>query len=300
MVTFQNVGVIRYHRNNLDNRRLLDEDLAVSEIKAFKNAGGGTIVDVTNVDLARDPAALKRISIKTGLNIIMGAGYYDVSGQNLDVMEKKTEEDIAEEITKDILEGVDGTGIHAGIIGEIGCSWPIKDTEMKALRASGMAQKETNAPLSIHPGRYEDAPLEIIKILKEVGTDLSHTAICHIDRTLFEAENRYKVSESGAYLEYDLWGIEGYYPETFGVAIDILNDTQRIAQIKDLMAKGFGNQILIAHDICYKDRYMYLGGHGYAHILNNALPAMRQRGMSELQINDLLVNNPAQFLAFRK
>ena len=297
-LTFKNVGVIRYHRSNLDNRTLLDEDLAVSEITPFKDAGGGTIVDVTPVDLARDAVALKRISIKTGLNIIMGCGYYDEPAQNLSVMEKRTEEDIAEEFTKEIFEGVGDTGIHSGIIGEIGCSWPLKDSERKVLRAAGMAQKETGAPLAVHPGRCEEAPVEIIKILKEVGADLGHTVICHVDRTLFEAENRYKIAESGAYLEYDLWGIEGYYPEALSVT-DVLNDTQRIAQIKDLMAKGYGNQILVSHDICYKDRYMSLGGHGYNHILYNAVPAMRRRDMNEEQINNLLIENPARFLAFR-
>jgi len=297
-LTLKNVGVIRYHRNNLDNRMLLDEDLAVSEIIPFKDAGGGTIVDVTPVDLARDPVALKRISIKTGLNIIMGCGYYDEPAQDLSVMERRTVEEIAEEFTKELFEGVSDSGIHAGIIGEIGCSWPLKDSERKVLQAAGMAQKETGAPLAVHPGRCEDAPVEIIKILKDAGADLGHTVLCHVDRTLFEAENRYQLAESGAYLEYDLWGFEGYYPEALSVT-DVLNDTQRIAQIKDLITKGYGNQILLSHDICYKDRYMSLGGHGYNHILYNAVPAMRRRDMNEEQINDLLVENPAQFLAFR-
>lgn len=297
-VSFKNVGYIRYHRNNLDNRLLLDEGQAIAEIAPFKYAGGETIVDVTNVDLARDPVALKRISLETGLNIIMGSGYYDKKGQRLSVMEKLTEEDIAEEITKDIFEGVSYTGIHSGIIGEIGCSWPLEDCERKVLRAAGLAQKETGAPLSVHPGRCEDSPFEIINILREVGADLGHTLICHIDRTVFEAKNRYKIADSGVYLEYDEWGVEGYYPETVSIT-DILNDTQRIAQIKDLIKKDYGSQILISHDICYKDRYMAFGGHGYNHILYNAVPAMRRRDMSEEQINDLLIANPARFLGFR-
>jgi len=297
-LTIKNVGIIRYHRNNLDNRTLLDEDLAVSETIPFKHAGGRTIVDVTPVDLERDPTALKRISIKTGLNVIMGCGYYDEPAQDLPVMEKRTEEDIAEEFVKEIFEGVGDTGVHPGLIGEIGCSWPLKDSERKVLRAAGMAQKETGSPLSVHPGRCEDAPVEIIQILREVGADLEHTVICHVDRTLFKADNRYTIAESGAYLEYDLWGIEGYYPEMLSVT-DVLNDTQRIAHIKDLMAKGYGGQILVSHDICYKDRYLSLGGHGYQHILCNAVPAMRRRDMSEAQIDALLVDNPARFFAFR-
>jgi len=297
-VTFKNVGYIRYHRNNLDNRLLLDEDQAVSELAPFRHAGGETIIDVTNVDLARDPLALKRISLRTGLNIVMGSGYYDKKGQCLPVMEKRTEEDIAEELVKDIFEGVGDTGIHSGIIGEIGCSWPLEDCERKVLRASAMAQKETGAPLSVHPGRCEEAPFEINQILKESGANLDHTVICHIDRTSFQTENRYKIADAGCYLAYDEWGVEGYYSETLSM-IDILNDTQRIAHIKDLILKGYGSQVLISHDICYKDRYMSLGGHGYNHILYNAVPAMRRRDMSEEQINLLLIDNPKRFFVFR-
>jgi len=298
-VTFKNVGYVRYHRNNLDNRRFLDEEQTIVEITPIKHAGGSTIIDVTTVDLARDPLALKRISLRTGLHIVMGAGYYDKKGQDLFFgPDKPTEEDIAEEIIRDIFEGVGGTGIHTGVIGEIGCSWPLEDCERKVLRAAGMAQKETGAPLSVHPGRFEEAPFEIIQILKEVGADLSHTVICHIDRTSFEPTNRYKIADEGCYLAYDEWGVEGYYLETLAT-LDILNDTQRIAHIKDLIAKGYGDQIIISHDICSKDRYMSLGGHGYNHILYNAVPAMKRRGMTQDQVNLLLINNPKHFFVFR-
>jgi phosphotriesterase-related protein len=297
-VSLKNLGYIRYNvNNNRDNLLLLDEEQAINELTPFKKSGGKTIVDATNVDLGRDPLALRRISITTGLNIIMGAGYYVKGGQNLQEMAKRTEEDIAEEIAGDIFDGVGRTGIRSGIIGEIGCSWPLEECEKKVLRAAGIAQKITGAPLSVHPGRSEEAPSEIIKILKEVDADLSHTVICHIDRTVFEPKNRYMIAETGCYLEYDIWGIEGYYPESLSIT-DVLNDTQRIAQIKDLMAKGYWKQILVSHDICYKCRYLSYGGHGYDHILSNAVPAMLNRGVTESQINDLLVENPKTFLTF--
>jgi len=296
-LSFKNVGYIRYGRFNRDDMQLTDETQAIEELLPFKQAGGGTIVDATNLDLGRDPVALKRISLATGLNIIMGSGYYTKTGQDLHLMAKRTEEDIAQEMVQDIFEGVGDTGIHSGIIGEIGCSWPLADCERKVLRASGLAQKESGAPLHVHPGRFEEAPVEIIKILKAVGADLSRIAIDHFERTVFEAKNRYAIADSGCYLEYDLWGIEGYFNESFAV-LDIPNDAQRIAQIKDLIAHGYGSQILISHDICQKCHYMAFGGHGYNHILNNVVPAMRRREMTASQINDLLIENPKRFLAF--
>ena len=126
---------------------------------------------------------------------------------------------------------------------------------------------------------------------------MTRTVICHVDRTLFEAKNRYKVAEAGCYLAYDEWGSEGYYPDNLS-AIDILNDTQRIQQIKDLVARGFKKQIIISHDLCQKCRYMAYGGHGYTHILYNAMPAARKRGVTEKVIDQFLVENPRRLFTF--
>ena len=101
-LSFKNVSYIRYGRFNRDDMQLTDENQAINELLPFKQAGGRTIVDATNVNLGRDPMALKRISLATGLNIVMGSGYYTEKGQDLDLMEKRSEEDIAEEIVRDI------------------------------------------------------------------------------------------------------------------------------------------------------------------------------------------------------
>ena len=297
-LSIKNVGYLRYGHLNRHDLELLDENETLNELRPYRQAGGRTIVDATNIDQGRDPLAIRRVALATGLNIIMGSGYYVKSGQDLSLMDKRTEANIAEELVRDIFEGVGATGIHSGLIGEIGCSWPLEEAEKKVLRAAGMAQRETGAPLHVHPGRNEDAPFGIIEVLKEVNTDLTQTCIDHIDRTLLQPKNRHKLAGYGCFLEFDLWGLEGYYPEWL-VAIDVPNDAQRIAIIKDLIAHGYGKQILLAHDIDQRCRYMTYGGHGYTHILNNGVPAMRRRTMTEEQINDLLIGNPKRFLTFR-
>jgi len=293
-----NVYYLRFHpTENRDNLMLLDDETAIQELARFTRLGGRTVIDQTNVDLGRDPVALAGISRATGLNIVMGSGYYVGAAQDQVAMERRSEEDIAEEIVAEIEHGVGDTGIKVGLIGEIGCSWPLEEAERKCVRAAGLAQRQTGAPLSIHPGRNERAPAELIKILKEVGADLEHTVMCHVGRTLLEPDSRYEVAEAGCRLAYDLFGNEGYYPEVLSTT-DVLNDTQRIAQIKDLAGRGFGEQILISHDICYKCRYIRHGGHGYGHILENAVPAMRRREVDEDLINALLTGNPGRFFAF--
>jgi len=86
-VSLSNVGWVRQNFNaNLDNLRLLDEQTALDEIMLFRRAGGQTVVDPTNVSLSRDPLARARISRATGLNIVMGAGYYVAAAHPADVV----------------------------------------------------------------------------------------------------------------------------------------------------------------------------------------------------------------------
>ena len=152
-VALHNVGWIRYDPfRNRDNLELMDEDTAIEEIALFGRVGGGTIVDATTFGIGRDPMALARIARATGVNIVMGAGYY-VGSVHPEDMKDKTEDVITQQIIDELTVGTDGTDIKAGIIGELGCSWPLQDNERKVLRAGARAQQETGAGILIHPGR---------------------------------------------------------------------------------------------------------------------------------------------------
>ncbi len=293
----ETLSFIRYQMfRNADNARLLDLSTAIDEAMLYKQYGGNSIVDVTNVDIGRDPVGLARLSRATGLNIIMGASHY-VYLAHPDDMDDRSEDDIVQRIVRDVTEGVDGTQIKTGIIGEVGCSWPLTDNERKVLRASGRAQQITGAPLNIHPGRDEMAPLEIIEVLSEVGADLGRTVISHIERTVFEKSTLTRVAESGCYLEWDLFGREqSLY--TGNLNIDLPSDAKRMDDIAWMIAQGYGDKIVIAHDICSRDRLLKHGGHGYFYILAHIVPRMRDRGYAESAIQKILVDNPAKALTF--
>ena len=202
------LGYVRHHNMaNWDNGQLFDVETAIDEVNLYKQYGGGSIVDATSIGIARDPVGLARIARATGVNVIMGASHYVAPAHPAD-MDDRSEDSIFGKIVEDVTEGVDGTGIRSGIIGEVGCSWPLTDNERKVLRASGRAQLATGAPLLIHPGRDETAPLEIIEVLSEVGADLSRTIIGHLDRTVFLHETLKSIAESGCYMEWDLFGSE--------------------------------------------------------------------------------------------
>lgn len=297
-VGWHNLSWLRYHPyENLDNMRLLDEPEAIDEAMLFKKAGGRTIVDVTINGIGRDPRALARISRLTGLNVVMGSGYYTASSLGPE-MATKTEAAITEEIIRDITIGVGDTGIRSGLIGEIGCSWPLHDYERKVLRAAAVAQQKTGASLSVHPGRNRKAPFEVVDILEQSGADLSRVIICHIDARVRDHEGRTQLLKKGCVLEYDLWGWEGHFP-TYWAAdgyMDLPNDTQRIHEIRQHIAEGYLSQIVMSHDICAKTRRVRYGGWGYAHILNYVVPMMRQRGINQEQVDTIIMANPRRLL----
>ena len=299
-VSISNLSWLRYHPyENLDNVLFYSEQEAIDEAMLYKKAGGKTIVDVTLSEIGRDPLALARISRTTGLHIIMGSGYYTAPCHTPD-MSVKTEEELTEEIVSDVTAGVGNTGVRSGLIGEIGCSWPIHDNEKKALRAAARAQQITGACLSVHPGRNTKAPFEVIEILGEAGADLSRVIMCHIDARLRNHDERVKLARTGCYLEYDLWGWEGHFPSywTADDFMDLPNDTQRIYEVRQLIEEGYLKQILFSHDICAKSRRVCYGGWGLPHILNYAVPMMLQRGITREEIDTIMVENPKRLLCF--
>jgi phosphotriesterase-related protein len=296
-VSLSNLGWVRHHfSSNLDNLQLLDEKVARDEALLFKHAGGQTFVDPTNRGLARDPLALARVARATGLNIIMGSGYYVAAAHPPD-MDRRTADDIARELVTDLTEGVDGTGVRAGFIGEIGTTWPWTDNEKKVVRAAVAAQRETGAALMIHPGRHERLPLAIVEFIRKEGADLGRTIMCHIERTIADPAVLLELAATGVRLEYDLFGLEtSYYP--YNPAFDMPNDGERMRQILFLIERGHLAQILMSHDIAYKHCLTRWGGFGYHHLLVNVIPRLRAKGADDKIVQTLLIDNPRRAFVY--
>ena len=296
-VSLSNLGWVRQNFNaNLDNLRLLDEQTALDEITLFQRAGGQTVVDPTNVSLARDPLALARISRATGLHIVMGAGYYVAAAHPAD-MDRRSEESIVGEIVREVTVGVGDTGVRAGLIGEIGNTWPWTENEKKVVRAAVEAQRQTGAPLMMHPGRDERAPMQIAELIDKHGGDLRRTVMCHIDRTIADEPRLDELASTGIWLEYDLFGLENsYYP--YNPDFDMPNDGGRMAQILRLITRGHQGQILMSHDIAYKSSLTRYGGYGYHHLLVNVVPRLRRKGVDDAGLRQLLVDNPRRAFTF--
>ena len=295
-ITLENISWIRrYGSVHPDNPEygLQDEALVVDEVKLFKNAGGGSLVELTNPDLTRDPEGIVRISRATGVHVVAGAGHYIDEQHPLD-MDERSEDQIAEQIVGDVTKGCDGTSIKAGIIGEMGCSAPMTSNERKALRAAARAQRATGAALIIHPGRSVAAPLIAMDVVVEAGGDPERTIMSHVDRTLFDLASLVELARRGCYIQFDLFGHEiSHYTLA---PIDMPNDAMRINHFQGLIANGYGEKLLVARDIATKHKLVKYGGDGYAHILENVVPIMKRKGMTQDQIDSILVHNPARIL----
>jgi len=286
--------VRRNYLSNLDNIVLDDENLAIAEARLFRDAGGGTIVDASSIGIRRDPAALQRISRATGLHVVAATGFY-TEDFHAPEMTVRSEDDLTAEIVRDLDEGIGESGVRAGIIGEVGCSWPLHPNERKSLRAAGRAQAETGAPISIHPGRNPAAPFEILDVLAGAGADLRRVVMGHIERTELSHDDLLRLAATGCYLEYDWFGeTQSMHPTG---PVNVPSDTERIDQIQLLLREGHGAQVLASHDVCMKTRLASHGGAGYAHLLRSVTGWMRAKGMTDDDIDQVLIANPRRMLA---
>ncbi|XP_066172867.1 phosphotriesterase-related protein isoform X2 [Sylvia atricapilla] len=177
------------HKENL---LLYQETDAVrEELLHFKAAGGGTIVENTTTGIGRDVNTLKKLAEETGVHIIAGAGFY-VDSTHSAQTQAMTVEQLTEIIVDEVLKGADGTNIKCGVVGEIGCSWPLTPSEHRVLQATAQAQSQLGCPVIIHPGRNSDSPFQVIRILQEAGADASKIVMSHLDRIRMLIEEGYE------------------------------------------------------------------------------------------------------------
>src|SRR5262249_2626066 len=231
------------------------------------------------VTLARDPLALARIARATGLNVVMGSGYYVAASHPLD-MDRRSVDSLAREMIADVTMGAGESGVRAGLLGEIGTTYPWTANEQKVLRAAIAAQRETGAPLMIHPGRHSAMPMQLAEFVRAEEGDVRRTIMCHIDRTIADVGSVMELARTGIWLEYDLFGMENsFYP--YNPSFDMPNDGGRMAHVLALIEAGHGDQLLLSHDIAYKTSLVKYGGYGYHHLLVNVVPRLRRKGVDE-------------------
>ena len=288
----------KFGYRHLDNCKRLDVDESIQEITYFKSAGGRTVVDQTPAATCRDPKALRKIADATGLNIIMGGGYY-VQSAHPESLKERNVKDIADELIREITVGVDDTGIRMGIIGEIGTDDPFSSAEEKVLRASAIAQASTGTPLSVHHNIWGRHGPRILDIAKEEGADLKHTLIAHVDLDARCDLSYYEeIASRGAYLGFDTFGqTDAYqYKNIQRPGRVYATDYEKAENVAKVVEAGYLERIVLAMDLAVKTQVKRYGGFGYDHLLDCVVPMFNAVGLTDEQIKVMLVDNPARFL----
>lgn len=298
-VAIDKLGVLK--RNPfalLDNVRMMDPATQKEELLYFKRAGGRTVVDATTVGLGRDVELLRHMAMETGLNVVVGAGFYVEGAQAAQAKEMSVEQ-IERQIVREVQQGIGHSGIRAGIIGEIGVSHEMFPFERKSLTAACRAQVQTGAPLMIHINPWSTQGLQAMEIVQAHGIAPNRVVICHSD-----VENRQdyiqRLLDMGVYIEFDNFGKE--------MATDpwdikpgsgrFVTDWERVHLLKKLIDTGYEKQLLFSCDVCLKTLLHAYGGWGYDHVLTHILPMLREVGIKEETFKHILVDNPAAWLDY--
>ncbi len=278
-----------------DNLVLDDIDQSVREVVQFREAGGRSLIDVTSIGIGRDIRATELVARRSGLNVIAGCGYY-IRSSHPRGLEERSEASIAAEMVEEIEQGIGGTTIRAGVLGELGVgTFPIHPAERKVLRAAAAAQRQTGAGIVVHPAPGEESVGELVRILDRAGARMDKVVVSHLDERFRDDLRLYRrIAGTGVRFGFDTFGREIYYE---GRKRQHPSDTDRIRAVCRLLDAGLGDRIALAQDICLRHELSEFGGQGYAHVLANIVPRMRDAGVPDAAIDQMLIETPARILA---
>ncbi|GEL25044.1 aryldialkylphosphatase [Pseudonocardia sulfidoxydans NBRC 16205] len=278
----------------VSNRRFTDIALVAEELGPLVAAGGRTVVDCTPRPF-RNPAALAEISQRAGVHVVMGAGYY-IQRHHPDGLADRSAESIADEMIADYADGADGSGIRPGIIGEIGTSATVSDTERRVLMASAWAQKETGLTLSIHLQPWAKQGHSVLDLLLAEGADPTRILLNHVSMDFDDETYQLSLLDRGPTLGFDLFGYDhsmhshGKYPPS---------DHDLAMAVVRLGKMGFTDRVILSHDIAVLTRLRKFGGWGFAHVHEHIVPLLLHDGLTERDVEIMLTDNPQRLLTVR-
>lgn len=269
---------------------ILDEDRALQETLLAQQAGVRSLYEASAWDYGRNPAALRRISERSGVRIIACAGFNKGEWFD-DLLADWSLDRLTEHIITDVTIGMDSTEIRGGVI-KFGTGYNhISSTEERVIRAAGKAHRVTGAPLHGHTETGTMA-LEQLEILREEGVDPRHVGLVHLTRNPDPFLHR-QIAATGAYLCYDGFSKIKYAPES-----------TRTSCLRAVIEAGHANRLIIGGDLARRsDLSSYTGGPGLGYIANRWLPRfrleMQDAGYEQQQVDDLVrqlfVANPSEY-----
>ncbi|GAA1206608.1 phosphotriesterase family protein [Prauserella alba] len=276
-----------------EDRRVAD---AVDKLQQCRSRGIDTIVDPTVIGLGRYIPRIQRINEQVDINIIAATGLYtynDVpfqfhhTGPGL-LFDRP--EPMVELFVADIREGIAETRVKAGLlkcaIEEQGLTPGVE----RVMRAVGQAHVETGAPITVHTNVHTRSGLVAQKVLAEEGVDLSKVVIGHSGDST-DLDYLCALADAGSYLGMDRFGLDVLLPFE-----------QRVDTVAALAERGYADRMVLSHDAsCFIDWFSEeakaatVPNWVYTHISDDVLPALRERGVTDEQLDTMLVRNPQRY-----
>jgi predicted metal-dependent phosphotriesterase family hydrolase len=267
------------------DQRLNDVPLLIEEAARFKACGGSTIVELSNHGLSPDPAGLRRISEATGLHVVMGSGWYREPYYDHQYIGQRSTRDLAADLVRDIEQGILGTGIRPGIIGEIGADLSfVSPAEERVFRAAGRAHLKTGLAITTH-ALESPVGLQQLDILEDEGVDLRRVVIGHA-ATWPDPDYHEAIARRGAYVQFDT--IRGLRP---------YETKQQVRLTLELIRRGYLEQTLLSQDNCFQSHLVAYGGNGFAFVPTTFASMLEEAGLSHQQVQTMLVENPRRVLS---
>ncbi len=262
-----------------------EEDAIIDDLgRTVQQYGLRAVVDLSVPGSGRNPEALRRISQRAGVSVICATGFYWDPLPNFVI--ENSREIIRDIMIREIETGINGSEIRCGTI-KIGTdNAEPSGTVEKLFRAAVSAAKATGMSVITHTSKPEQANWHL-DVMQDAGMNLSNVVISHLHK--FENfSDILSIAKRGAFIGIDQLGFKK------GPSLDQIADI-----VAQAVAHGFGKQLILSSDIARKSRLISNGGTGYATTFSAFLPLLKDRNISEAQVNELLSGNPRRLFTIR-
>jgi phosphotriesterase-related protein len=263
---------------------------AVSKLRAVRDAGIRTIVDPTAVGLGRDVRRIRRVNAEVDLNIVVCTGLYAFL-ELPNFLKYRSTEALAAFFVRELEEGIDDTGVRAGFIKCAVEEHGIVGDLPRILAAVASASIQTGAPVMVHTNAAAATGLPALDTLTGAGVEPARIVIAHAGDSNDLGYLR-EIADTGAALGFDRFNIPHFNP-----------DANRIETLAALVADGYADRIHLGHDAaCFYDFMIENPPFAderpdFLHISRKMLPAFLEAGITQEQIDQMLVANPVRFFS---
>lgn len=269
-------------------------DLSASDLRSYQQAGGRSVVDAQPVGAGRNVLMLIQLADLVPIHIIGSTGFHVPMFYDQSHWIHFTSEDRMTALFIDEIENgmyADGnenwpeiqTNSRAGIVKAAVGPNGIDDKTRRLLNAAGIAAQKTGSALMLHSEKTEDGMLAI-EILQKIGFSPERMIICHADRQL-DLKRHTEIAQAGVFLEYDTIRRPRYH-----------DDKDEIYLIRQMIEKGFLDQLLLSLDTTAGRFRSYGGFIGLDYLLTEFIPALLENGLTAEQCVKMTCVNPANAL----